>query len=140
MSRIFHTAINTSARFLIFFFLVAARLTSFCAEPTLLERIQALPYKPSQSDASPLEGFVAYGGDWRFDVDSGVVACKGESGPRLTFVGEGWERAEEGAIELDLRFPNDASGFSGLCFKISQSGVGADALDVAVEGYDRLAG
>ncbi|MBQ2039513.1 MAG: DUF1080 domain-containing protein, partial [Thermoguttaceae bacterium] len=102
-----------------------------CAdEPTLLEKIQALPFVPS-GPAQTLENFDEFGGKWTLNEDGSLLG-KGDSGARMTFAEPDWKTAARGAIELDLRFPTAAAGFSGLCFKISGSAVGADAFN----GYE----
>ena len=100
-------------------------------DATLMERILALPFV-SSDPAEPVEGFEAYDGTWSVDPENGTVATIGESGPRLTYADPRWSRATEGVFELDLRFPTASAGFSGVCFKISQSGRGADAFN----GYE----
>ncbi len=99
-------------------------------EPTLLEKIQALPFTPVEAP-SPLVGFDAFGGEWNV-LESGVVLGKGDSGARLTYAAPDWQNATRGAVDVELRFPTKSSGFSGICFKISDSGIGADAFN----GYE----
>ncbi len=99
------------------------------AESTRLERILAMPFTPS-GPARPLEGFEAYGGSWT--LNDGVLLCKGDSGSRLTYDAQEWANATRGAIEVDLRFNAATPGYSGICFKISGSGIGADAFN----GYE----
>ena len=95
-----------------------------------LSSILALPYVAPQ-EASPVEGFAVYGGEWRVDAD-GVLAAPGNEGARLIYDDPQWRQATEGVVELELRFPNAASGFSGVCFKITDAQVGADAFN----GYE----
>ncbi len=102
----------------------------FADEATLTERILALPFV-SSDPAEPVVGFNAYDGTWNVQKD-GSVATVGESGPRLTYADPRWARATEGVVEIDIKFPTAAPGFSGICFKISQSGRGADAFN----GYE----
>ncbi|MBQ7814012.1 MAG: hypothetical protein IJ387_05900, partial [Thermoguttaceae bacterium] len=133
--------------------LVAALTAAFGAEPgesaasTLGARIEALPFVPA-GPARPVEGFDAFGGDWQV-VDGGkgangasgaFVFGRGDSGSRLTFAEPAWATAKRGEIELSVRFPEAKAGFSGLCFKISDSGVGADAFNGYEIGFDPSAG
>ena len=118
---------------------VAALTAAFGAEPvesaasTLGARIEALPFVPA-GPVQPVEGFDAFGGDWKVVDGKSVekaggafVFGRGDSGSRLTFAESAWATAKRGEIELSVRFPEAKAGFSGLCFKISDSGVGADA-------------
>ena len=98
-------------------------------EPTDLEKCLALPFVPSEPE-NPFVDFVSYGGDW--SLEDGVVKGKGDAGSRTTYAAPEWQKATRGAIEIDLRFPEKSSGFSGICFKITDSGVGADAFN----GYE----
>ncbi|MBP5622375.1 MAG: DUF1080 domain-containing protein, partial [Thermoguttaceae bacterium] len=118
-----------TARLLVFAFFLLAATVSQAAEPTLLEKIQALPFVPSEI-VSPASGFDVYGGTWT--LNDGSVFGKGDSGSRLTYADPDWQKAERGAIEVDLRVPEKSSGFSGICFKITGSGIGADAFN----GYE----
>ena len=95
-----------------------------------LSSILSLPYVPPQ-ESSPVEGFAVYGGEWRVDSD-GVLSAPGSEGARLTYDDPLWSKATEGVVEVELRFPSSASGFSGVCFKITDSQVGADAFN----GYE----
>lgn len=108
-------------------------------EPSLnrLEEILALPFTPS-GPIEPVEGFNAFGGAWT--LKEGVVFGKGDQGARLTYAEEAWQRATRGAIEVDLRFPRADSGFSGICFKISDSGIGADAFNGYELGFNPAEG
>ena len=102
---------------------------SHAAEPTLLEKIQSLPFIPS-GPIQPAAGFDAFGGVWT--LSDGSVFGKGDSGARLTYAAPDWQTAQRGAIDVDLRFPEKKAGFSGICFKITDSGIGADAFN----GYE----
>lgn len=99
------------------------------SEPTTLEKIQALPFVPSPP-VQPVVGFDAFGGSW--SLDAGTVFAKGDAGSRLTYADPNWQKAQRGAIQVDLRFPAKSTGFSGVCFKITGSGIGADAFN----GYE----
>ncbi len=107
-------------------------------EPTTLEKIQALPFEPSGA-LHPFENFTAYGGAWTQTADGGVRGAA-DSGSRLTYNDLAWQTATKGTIELDLLFPKRQSGFSGLCFKISKSGIGADAFNGYEIGFDPNSG
>lgn len=96
----------------------------------LLQKIQALPFTPVEP-VSPAINFIAYDGDWQVEKD-GRVTVRGANGPRLTYAVQKWQKATSGVVQIELRFPNKAAGFSGLCFKISDSGVGPDAFN----GYE----
>ena len=138
-------------------FFAAALTTSFGAEPgdsaaTLGARIEALPFVPS-GPTRPVDGFDAFGGDWKVvdgeksangekggDGSGAFVFGRGDSGSRLTFAESAWSTAKRGEIELSVRFPAAKAGFSGLCFKISDSGVGADAFNGYEIGFDPSAG
>lgn len=131
--------------------LAALTATAVGAEPnetdsaTLGARIAALPFVPT-GPARPIEGFDAFGGDWKIvetpvDGSNGArVFGRGDSGSRLTFADPAWATAKRGEIELSVRFPVAKPGFSGLCFKISDSGVGADAFNGYEIGFDPSAG
>lgn len=95
-----------------------------------LEEILALPCV-SGASTEPVEGFVAYGGTWTLSND-GVLSNSGETGARLTYDAPEWRQAESGEIELEALFPSAADGFSGLCFKITDSAIGADDFN----GYE----
>lgn len=131
--------------------LAALTATAVGAEPnetdsaTLGARIAALPFVPT-GPARPIEGFDAFGGDWKIvetpvDGSNGArVFGRGDSGSRLTFADPAWATAKRGEIELSVRFPVAKPGFSGLCFKISDSGVGVDAFNGYEIGFDPSAG
>ena len=95
-----------------------------------LEKILALPCVTGER-VEPVDGFVAYGGTWRVS-DDGVVSAAPDSGARLTWNDPAWQTAKSGDIELELRFQTASEGFSGLCFKITDSATGADAFN----GYE----
>ena len=107
------------------------------ARPTLGARIAALPFVPA-GETRAVDGFDAFGGAWQ--VDGARVVARGDSGSRLTFAESAWSTAKRGEIELSIRFPAAKAGFSGLCFKISDSGVGADAFNGYEIGFDPSAG
>ncbi len=111
------------------------------AKSTLGARIEALPFVPT-GPARPVDGFDAFGGEWKVvdDGDGTRVFGRGDSGSRLTFADPAWATAKRGEIELSVRFPAAKAGFSGLCFKISDSGVGADAFNGYEVGFDPSAG
>lgn len=94
-----------------------------------LEQILELPCVTGEP-AQPIDGFVAYGGAWTTTEDG--VAARGEAGPRLTYDAQEWQNAASGTIEVEIKFPNASGGFSGLCFKISDSAIGADDFN----GYE----
>lgn len=96
----------------------------------LLQKIKALPFTPVER-VSPVKGFVPYDGDWTITNES-TVRVPGANGPRLTYDDPKWRAATAGVVQLELRFPTAAPGFSGVCFKISDSDVGADAFN----GYE----
>jgi hypothetical protein len=95
-----------------------------------LEKILALP-SVSGKLFSPVEGFSAYGGSWSVDAD-GTLSLAAEAGPRLDYDAPQWRHATDGVVELELRFPTAASGFSGICIKVSDSAIGADDFN----GYE----
>lgn len=103
--------------------------TLWSAESTKLERILSLPFTPSVQ-VEPFEGYNVYGGSWT--LQDGVLQCKGDEGSRLTYADPQWQKATRGAIEVQLRFNAAAPGYSGICFKIGDSSVGADAFN----GYE----
>ena len=116
--------------------IIAAIASTLCekeanadASGEALQRILATPYVSAEPDA-PVEGFLAYGGDWA--VEDGVARATGAPGPRLDFVDPAWRDATDGVVEVQLRFPKKTSGFSGVCFKISDSAVGADEYTILV--------
>ncbi|MBR5244364.1 MAG: hypothetical protein IKW13_09025 [Thermoguttaceae bacterium] len=122
--------------------LTSALGTTFGAEPsdsaaTLGARIAALPFVPA-GETRAVDGFDAFGGAWK--VDEARVCARGDSGSRLTFADPAWSTAKRGEIELSVRFSEAKAGFSGLCFKISDSGVGADAFNGYEIGFDPSAG
>ncbi|MBQ2790170.1 MAG: hypothetical protein IJE97_11085 [Thermoguttaceae bacterium] len=142
--------------------LTSALGTSFGAEPgesaaasasaavaTLGARIEALPFVPA-GPARPVDGFDAFGGDWQVvdgekDANGGnasgaFVFGRGDSGSRLTFAESAWATAKRGEIELSVRFSEAQAGFSGICFKITVSGVGAAAFNGYEIGFDPSAG
>ncbi len=102
-----------------------------------LEKILALPHVSGER-VEPVERFVAYGGTWNVSND-GVLSTGKDSGPRLTYDDPDWQTARSGEIELELRFPEAAEGFSGLCFKISDSAVGADDFNGYEIGFNPAA-
>ncbi len=126
-----------TSRLLVFALLFFVSTVSQASEPTLLERILALPFVPSEV-VSPAVGFDVHGGDWK--LENGVVFGKGDAGSRLTYADADWQIARRGAIEVDLRFPEKTSGFSGICFKITDSAVGADAFNGYEIGFNPAEG
>ncbi|MDO5308303.1 MAG: hypothetical protein Q4G03_02245 [Planctomycetia bacterium] len=125
--------LNTPWTFLTLILLLTCLLskTLYGQEPTLIQRLASVPFTPVDA-ISPLQDFDLFGGDWRLSENGEVLTVKGDSGSRLTYNVESWQNAESGAIEVDLRFAQKSAGFSGICFKISGSSVGADAFN----GYE----
>ncbi len=122
-----------------FAFAVSAFSPIFADEPTTAEKIQALPFVPFDGAATQIDRFDAFGGAWRVetaDDGSTSVSAPGDSGSRLTFADPDWATATRGEISVDVLFPAEKAGFSGLCFKISDSDVGADALNGYEIGFD----
>lgn len=112
------------------FSMVVPALAQDADSAATLEKILALPAVTGER-VEPVDGFVAYGGTWRVS-DDGIVSEVPDSGARLTWDAPEWQTAQSGEIELELRFPTASEGFSGLCFKITDSATGADNFN----GYE----
>jgi hypothetical protein len=73
------------------------------------------------ASASPVEGLIAYGGDWR--VADGVLESAAGDGNKI--VSESL-RVADGLISVDVRFNDDVAGNAGLIVRTTKPGVGAD--------------
>ncbi|MDO4586590.1 MAG: DUF1080 domain-containing protein [Planctomycetia bacterium] len=90
---------------------------------TVLERTAKLPFIPF--DQKAIDGFDSYGGNWLVDQEGILTGKIGENGPRL--VSNNPEiSAKRGEFEVEIRIPERKNGFSGVGFKVSDCGIGAD--------------
>lgn len=92
---------------------------------SFLERIEKIPYYPKAENA-----FRTYGGSWI--MENGIISGKGDFGGRITPAFDLVPEMKSGAIRVRVYIPERKEGFSGLGFKISDSGTGADAYN----GYE----
>ncbi len=76
---------------------------------------------------SPLEGFKAWGGDWK--LENGELTAKGENGPKLVRDAEPFS---DGEVGVEILLPDRSAGNAGLILKVNRPGVGADNFD----GYE----
>ncbi len=104
----------------LFFLLIFLFSSVYCSE-TVLERIQKLPFRPADQQ-SEIQGFQIFGGQW--SLDKGVLTGKSGAGWRIVPVSV--KEISCGEMEAEMLIHENQNGFSGLGFKISDSGIGAD--------------
>jgi alpha-L-arabinofuranosidase len=75
----------------------------------------------AEPPATSVEGFKAYGGDWR--VEDGVLRAGAGEGPKLVA-----DRPPlgSGEVAVKVRFEGERPGLAGLILKVREAGVGAD--------------
>ena len=98
-------------------------------ESALLEKIASLAIVGPEN--TQVAGFASYGGNWTFP-EPGVVEVDAGPGWRLVPTDERFENMTAGEVACELFIPEKRGGFSGINFKVSDCGVGADAFN----GYE----
>ena len=100
------------------------------AEETVLQKILRLPMVPAVGD-SPFERLEVYDGVWTLQ-DDGSLSVQPAHGPRLVLADPEYRDKHEGAVSVELYFPDRSPGLAGLITKVSDCGIGADAFN----GYE----
>lgn len=105
-------------------------------ESALLSRIAAIPVVRPHS--SPVAGFEAFGGDWRLGEgeNAGTVSVNAGSGFRLFAMDERVRSMTSGECQIELFIPERKDGFSGINFKVSENGLGADIFNGYEVGFN----
>ncbi|MDO5580238.1 MAG: DUF1080 domain-containing protein [Planctomycetia bacterium] len=98
------------------------------AEETELERIAKVPFVPAVSGTAQLPGLSLFGGSW--SIKDGILTGKGGAGPLA--VPNMIKPTTAGEFQAELLLPNNANGFSGISFKVSDCKPGADNFN----GYE----
>ncbi|MBQ6619654.1 MAG: hypothetical protein IJH68_05850 [Thermoguttaceae bacterium] len=106
----------------------------------LLEKIAKVP--PIKADSEPIPGFTAYGGQWYLENVDGEPAVRvaGSDGWRLTSDDERIAQLERGTFSCEMFIAEKYAGFSGIGFKVSDSGSGADNYNGYELGLNPAAG
>ncbi|MBR5626863.1 MAG: DUF1080 domain-containing protein [Thermoguttaceae bacterium] len=105
--------------------------------PTVLERILRLHYLPTDNN-SVVKDFCSYGNNWSIQeqADGNVVIGAQETGSRLAWETPAGQEMVSGDIEVELFIPEKKQGFSGILFKNSKNGIGADAFNGYEVGFN----